>query len=277
STHKPPQPEDLSEPYSYTGPDPYDVNFLFPLHLATLESDRVKLTPFIPNLHAATYLAETLAHPSLNEYFSATPPSSLGDLLHHIEQLRQDPRSIAFAIIDKCTPNPNPVDKKGTPPGFVALVDASAANLTVDLGRLCVFPAFQRTHVTSNSVGLLLRYCLELPTHTSTPGLGMRRVGWGATSWHDASIRAAQRLGFTREGITRWHVAVYNEGKKLMPVRIREGDPLGAVHGGRSDSLMFSFCTDDWEEGGRERVGELINQRVQYRSGAFVVKIRIRL
>lgn len=34
----------------YYGPDLYDINWLIPLHEATLEYDSVKLTPFIPSL-----------------------------------------------------------------------------------------------------------------------------------------------------------------------------------------------------------------------------------
>ena len=30
------------------GPDPYDINFAFPLHAETLQSDRLKLVPFVP-------------------------------------------------------------------------------------------------------------------------------------------------------------------------------------------------------------------------------------
>ena len=35
--------------------NPYDTNSFLSLHEAILESDRVKLTPFIPSLHAKDY------------------------------------------------------------------------------------------------------------------------------------------------------------------------------------------------------------------------------
>ena len=37
---------------------------------------------------------------------------------------------------------------------------------------------YHRTHVTTNSVGLLLQYCLDPPPH----GLGLRRVQWQANA-----------------------------------------------------------------------------------------------
>jgi hypothetical protein len=37
------------------GPQPYDVNWPFPLHVSTLENDVVKLTPFVPRIHADAF------------------------------------------------------------------------------------------------------------------------------------------------------------------------------------------------------------------------------
>ena len=59
----------------YYGPDPYDVNWMMPLHEATLESERVKLTPFIPSLHAREYAEQSAAHPGLHRYFPSSTRS----------------------------------------------------------------------------------------------------------------------------------------------------------------------------------------------------------
>jgi len=56
----------------YFGPDPYDINWAFPLHEEALESERVKLTPFIPSLHAREYASQTTAHPDLYRWRVAT-------------------------------------------------------------------------------------------------------------------------------------------------------------------------------------------------------------
>jgi hypothetical protein len=54
----------------YYGPDPYDINWIMPLHEQTLESDRVKLTPFIPSLYAREYAEQAATHPELHRYIS---------------------------------------------------------------------------------------------------------------------------------------------------------------------------------------------------------------
>ena len=55
----------------YYGPDPYDINWMMPLHETTLsESDRVKLTPFISSLYARSYADQVKAHPDIHRYYS---------------------------------------------------------------------------------------------------------------------------------------------------------------------------------------------------------------
>ncbi len=249
NSYKPPVVEDLST-YANFGPDPYDINFCFPVDFTALESDKVKLVPFIPRLYAEIYLEQTIQHRDLNVWYSSKPPSSLGEMLYLLETIRANPSILGLAIIDKGRPDPSHPSWAGSLAGFIALANVSPENLSAEVGSVRTFPAFQRTYVTSHAAGLLLKYCLELPTATPTPGLGLRRVEWGATKGHVASTKAAERMGFKREGITRWHKVVYNKDKKGPEPR--RGDPLEGYL--RSDTEVFSLCADDWVEGGRETV-----------------------
>lgn len=107
-------------------------------------------------------------------------------------------------------------------------------------------------------VGLLLEYCLELPENG---GLGLRRVQWQANAQNAISIRLAQRLGFQYEGVRRWERVIPaattkpNTAERLP----REGDPR-RVDYGRHTAVLGS-CWDDWEDGGREKVRELMKPR----------------
>ncbi|KAI0314631.1 acyl-CoA N-acyltransferase [Amylostereum chailletii] len=252
--HTAPPTEDLSTNY---GPNPYDINFVFPLHLLSLETERIKLVPFIPRLYAQLYLDQVLAHPELLKYLPAHH-RTLADVLSFFEgRVRRDPAWSAFAIIDKVRPDAAHPELGGSFTGMLSLHNTNAANLSAEIGWIVVFPAFQRTHVTSNAVGALLRYCLELPTAPAR-GLGLRRVQWAAHPENAPSLGAGQRMGFRREGTLRW-MWVLPEGKYGNGIAPREGDPKGSV-GGR-DSAMLSFCADDWESGGRERVQEIIDRR----------------
>ena len=138
--------KDLSV-YLNFGPDPYDINFCFPIDFATLETEKVKLLPFIPRLYAEIYLEQTLQHRDLNVWYSAKPPSSLGEILYLLESLRLDSSFVGLAIIDKDRPDPAHPAWQGSLAGFIALTNASPQNLSAEIGSVRIFPAFQRTYV----------------------------------------------------------------------------------------------------------------------------------
>jgi RimJ/RimL family protein N-acetyltransferase len=154
----------------------------------------------------------------------------------------------------------------GAPAGTIGLLSASPQNLSVEIGRVKIFPPYQRTHVASNAVGLLLQYTLNTPipptgmnreTHSGgTSGLGLRRVTWISHPLNEPSIRLARRLGFKLEATLRWDRAL-PPGKEDASNGhgIRCGDPKPDWTGW--DTVLLSICWDDWElDGGRERVEE---------------------
>jgi len=234
----------------YYGPDPYDINWVMPLHEATLESDRIKLTPFIPSLHAKEYAEQTAAHPDLHRWY----PIDLSDLDHILTEIellmRRQSASILFAIIDKA--------RGGALAGVIGLIDAWPPHLSAQIAWLLVFPAFRRTYVATNAIGLLLRYCLEPPSTPQMPGLGFRRVQWNDNTENLTSCVTAKRMGFKEEGVLRW-VWVLPEGLEGNGIPVRKGDPEASRPG--QHNIIFSLCADDWENGGREHVQRLIDRR----------------
>lgn len=109
--------------------------------------------------------------------------------------------------------------------------------------------------MTSNAIGILLRFCLELPSKAKG-ALGLRRVQWTANPLNLKSIAAAKRMGMKEEGTHRW-VFVLAEGKEGNATR--EGDPMQSRLG--RGSTMLAMCCDDWENGGREFVQKMIDLR----------------
>ena len=242
-------PEAPVFPSMYYGPDPYDINFSLPIHEASLESDRIKLTPFIPALHVREYWDQATQTPEIYRFFSIQP-ETIDDFLFFLEtRIRRNPNSVFFAIIDK--------GRGGTLVGVIALIRTEPSNLSTEIGFVIILPAYQRTYVTSNAVGILLRYCLELPDATR-PGLGLRRVQWVADPSNHPSYNAAVRMGFRYEGTSRWRLVIH-EGKEGNGSPLRVGDPSKCPSG---DSKLLSFCADDWEGGGRENVERAINRQV---------------
>lgn len=245
------KPEDPL-PSGYYGPDPYDINWMMPLHEATLESDRVKLTPFIPSLYARPYADQVKAHPDLHRWYSFDL-SNLDNILTNVETVaRRNPTAILFAVIDKARGNAFA--------GVIALLTTFPMNLSTELGWLVIFPEFRRSYVTSNAIGLLLNYCLEVPDPSPgrPRGLGLRRVQWTAHTANGPSHAAAKRMGFKEEGVMRW-TWVMPEGAEGNGIPLRDGDPFNSRLG--RHNAVFSFCADDWESGGREHVQKMIDRQ----------------
>ncbi len=244
--------ENTLPPPGYYGPDPHDINWVMPLLEPTLESDRVKLTPFIPSLHARGYADQTKAHPDIHRWIPFNL-STLDEILSHVETfIRRNPMAVFFAIIDKA--------RGDAYAGVIALLGTYPPNLSTEIGWLVVFPEFRRSYVTNSAVGLLLNYCLELsnPPPGRPRGLGFRRVQWVTHTANQPSLKVARRMGFKEEGVLRW-TWVLPEGAEGNEIPLRDGDPL-SPRPGRHNTVL-SFCADDWESGGREHVQHMIDHQ----------------
>ncbi|KAJ6598163.1 acyl-CoA N-acyltransferase [Mycena vulgaris] len=232
---------------STTMPHPDDPNFCFPIP-HQLETDRVKLVPFVPSEHADAFIAAVRGHDEVFAYLPWGPFASADDLLTTLVlgRIQPDRGSVLFAVLDKTAP--------GAPQlaGTIGFLDTSPANRSTEIGFVITLPRFQRTHVTSGAVGLLLRFALE--------GLGLRRVAWKANAWNARSVRAAERMGFRQEAVLRWDrvlPAWKTEGGNGGGVR--EGDPRTGCLG--RDTVVLSLCWDDWEGGACEAVDAIIERR----------------
>ncbi|KAJ7591533.1 acyl-CoA N-acyltransferase [Mycena floridula] len=220
-----------------------EINFCFPVP-ERLETERVALVPFDPSKHAeAAYNGTKGNSDDVNGSWAWVPMGpfeSLEDFLQFVTAKFHLQDSTLFAILDKT--------KGEVLAGLIGCLYGSANDLSVELGPVIVFPAFQKTFVASNAVGILLHYALDLPVDG---GLGLRRVQWFANVMNTSSVRAAERMGFQREGIIRWaRVLTPQKSIGTNGKAIREGDPRGSDHSGR-DSIVLSLCWDDWESQGR--------------------------
>ncbi|EJC99179.1 uncharacterized protein FOMMEDRAFT_94201 [Fomitiporia mediterranea MF3/22] len=228
-----------------------DPNFVFPVR--DLESARVKLTPFDPLLHGEEYFQKSKEVPEIYKLYHSGPFNSREEFFDEYieERIQKDPNSVLFAILDKTSENQLISLPEGTPrlAGTIGLLNTKLVNQSTEIGTIVVFPEFQKTHVTSNAIGLLLHYCLELPAEHAKgelkygPGLGLRRVQWTAHGENTQSVRTAERMGFRKEGLMRWDRPL-REGK----IGLHVSPERAAVRAGVGIHIwMLSLCWDDWE------------------------------
>lgn len=161
-----------------------------------------------------------------------------------------------FAVIDKKKPS-SAADSEGELAGMVSYMAASADNLSAEVGYIIILPPYQRTHVTTHAVGLLLHYALDSPAQG---GLGLRRMQWLADPPNKASLSTAQRMGFQLEGILRWNKVVHDADLRGKVHNGREMPPYGEQKDGGRDTAYLSLCWDDWVGGKREVVDELLSR-----------------
>jgi RimJ/RimL family protein N-acetyltransferase len=88
----------------------------------------------------------------------------------------------------------------GIASGWLALRDIEPKNAAIELGYVWFSPAMQRTRAATEAMFLLLRLAAD--------DLGYRRLVWRCNALNAASRRAADRLGFTYEGVHRAHTVV---------------------------------------------------------------------
>ncbi|TFK38332.1 acyl-CoA N-acyltransferase [Crucibulum laeve] len=232
--------------------DTYNINFCFPIPGA-IENERVRLRPFIPSKHAENFIKQATQYPEIFDYLPFGPFSSVEDFIDNLVEVRihKDPGYILLAVFDKTKSTSDAPD--GAFAGLMGLINTSPINLATEVGCIMILPPFQRTHISSNAVGLLLHYALDLP---SAGGLGLRRVFWQANSLNTKSIRLAERMGLKLEGILRWDRVLPANKDAGNGRGVREGDPRAGCLG--RDTAMLGICWDDWEEGGREHVDKVM-------------------
>jgi RimJ/RimL family protein N-acetyltransferase len=85
------------------------------------------------------------------------------------------------------------------PVGMASFMRAEPEQRTIELGGIWYAPSAQRTAANTEATYLMLRESFDL---------GYRRVEWKCNALNQRSRVAAERLGFTFEGVFRQHMIV---------------------------------------------------------------------
>lgn len=176
----------------------------------TLDGRYVSLAPLEPGRHGHA-LFEGTSGPNDEKlwlYLSYGPfadhPSFERDL--QLKAASDDP--LYFAIVDSVT---------ARAVGWTALLRFDLVHRVIEVGHILYTPALQRTRGATEATYLLARHVFE--------DLGYRRFEWKCNALNAPSQRAALRLGFTFEGISRQHMI---------------------VKGRNRDSAWFSMLDSEW-------------------------------
>jgi RimJ/RimL family protein N-acetyltransferase len=125
------------------------------------------------------------------DYMPDGPFDALPDFRDHIARKAASDDPLFFAIVDA---------KSGKAIGHATLMRIDPANRVIETGNIMFSPAMQRTPGATESMYLLARLVFD--------DLGYRRYEWKCNALNAPSRRAAERLGFTFEGVFRQHMVV---------------------------------------------------------------------
>lgn len=176
---------------------------------AALEGRHCRLEPLDAAQHAAAlYAANSLDRQGrLWTYLQYGPFDSLGEYRAWLEARETAADPLYFAIVDRSS---------GLATGLASYLRIDPANGSIEVGHLQFSPRLQRTTAATEAMYSMMKQVFEL---------GYRRYEWKCDSLNAPSRRAAERLGFTFEGLFRQAV----------------------VYKGRSrDTAWYSIIDSEW-------------------------------
>lgn len=171
-----------------------------------LEGARVQLAPLDPARHAAGLFAAQQGDPTIWDYLPYGPFADEAALTEHLQAqaVTDDPRFYAVVV-------------DGAAQGIVSFLRIEPAHGCIEIGHIWFGAPLQRTPAATEAIFLLAREAFE--------GLGNRRLEWKCNAANARSRAAAERFGFTFEGVFRQHMI---------------------VKGSNRDSAWFSIVDGEW-------------------------------
>jgi RimJ/RimL family protein N-acetyltransferase len=128
----------------------------------------------------------------------------------------------------------------GEPQGIVSYLRIEPEHGTIEIGDIWFGTALQRTTAATEAIFLLARHAFD--------DLGYRRLEWRCNALNAKSRRAAERFGFTFEGIFRNHMVVKGQNRDTAWYSIVD-DEWPAIRAAFEDWL----APDNFDERGVQR------------------------
>jgi RimJ/RimL family protein N-acetyltransferase len=160
----------------------------------TLRGRHITLAPLDAHKHAVSLYDLSNGDPDRERvwtYLFDGPYANLQDFRANIEIKARSEDPLFFAVIDTAT---------GRALGYQTFLRIDPANRVIEVGNIMYTSAMQRTSGATEAQYLFARHVFE--------DLGYRRYEWKCNNLNAPSKRAAERFGFTFEGVFRQHMIV---------------------------------------------------------------------
>lgn len=162
----------------------------------TLQGRLVTLEPLDAPQHTPALWGAVKGHDQVWTWLADGPYESEASLSKGLERKQSVPDALFFAIVPATT---------GTAMGYASYMRIEPAHGVIEVGNILLAPPLQRTAAATEAMYLMARHAFET--------LGYRRYEWKCNAQNAPSRRAAERLGFTFEGIFRQHMIVKGQSR----------------------------------------------------------------
>ncbi|MBY5934871.1 GNAT family N-acetyltransferase [Tateyamaria omphalii] len=150
-----------------------------------LTGKHARLEPLRAEVHAALLYRAYIGHDNVWEFLPYGPYSSSSQYHRWVRDMEQDPALQFYAIFNIAS---------GCYEGVASFLRIAPEAGSIEVGHINFSPSLQKTRAATEALYLMMAWAFEA---------GYRRFEWKCDALNRGSRRAAQRLGFSYEGIFR--------------------------------------------------------------------------
>ncbi len=172
-----------------------------------LEGQSVRLEPMDADSHAADLFRAYSGHDGLWDYMPYGPFSSAAAYHRFCKETASGHDPLFYVLRDRAT---------GQCGGVASYLRITPAAGSIEVGHICLSPEIARSRIWTEAMFLMMEWAFNA---------GYRRYEWKCNALNMASRRAAQRLGFSYEGIFR---------------------QAAVIKGRNRDTAWFAVIDKDW-------------------------------
>lgn len=198
-----------------------------------LEGRHVRIVPLAPE-HADALFDGSHGPEAerLWAYLSPTPFAGRADFADYVARCAASEDPLFFAVLDRAS---------GRAVGQASFLRITPEHRVIEVGHILYTPALARTAGGTEAMYLMARYAFE--------DLGYRRYEWKCNALNAPSRRAAERYGFTQEGVFRQHMIVKDRNRDTAWYAMLDGEWPA-----RKTAFERWLAPENFDAKGRQRV-----------------------
>jgi len=201
----------------------------------------VILEPVDPARHAAQLFSSSKGAPELWKHLAYGPFANQDEFTSWLLDRAATDDPLFYALVDR---------EVGEARGMASYLRMEPQHGVIEIGHIWFAPAMQRTRQATEAIFVLARHAFD--------DLGYRRLEWKCDSLNAPSRRAAERFGFTFEGIFRQHMVTKGRNRDTAWYSMTDGEWPS-----RRAAFEAWLAAENFDSEGRQR-----RSLAEYRAGS---------